>query len=67
MALSASVLAGSIQSAIEGYSKSGNTTSQTPDLARAIADAVVGHITSMGTVVGVCPTGGGPLAGGKIV
>lgn len=67
MALNAAQLAGSIKTAIEGYAGSGNTTAQAGDLARAIAEAVVTHIVASGTVVGVCPSGGGPLAGGKIV
>lgn len=67
MALNASALAGSIESAIQGYAGAGNTTAQAGDLAQAIATAVVNHIAASGTVVGVCPSGGGPLAGGKIV
>ena len=67
MALSASTLAGDIRSAIEGYAGPNNTTAQVASLADAIASAVVKHITTNGTVTGVCPSGGGPLGAGKIL
>ena len=66
MPLSAAALASAIESGIRGYAGAGNTTDQVSDLAQAIASAVVTHLTSSATVIGVCPSGGGPLAGGKV-
>ena len=35
-------------------------------LATAIANVIVPHIVANSLVVGTCPTGGGPLAGGLV-
>ncbi|HEY0155447.1 MAG TPA: hypothetical protein VGB92_25850 [Longimicrobium sp.] len=66
MPLNAAALASAIEGEIRGYAGEGNTTLHVASLAQAIAVAVVGHLQAYGTVVGVCPSGGGPLAGGKI-
>lgn len=36
-------------------------------MSQAIAKAVVEHIQNYALVTGVCPTGGGPLADGKVL
>ena len=66
MPLNAAALAADIQGAITGYAGAGNTTPQVANLAQAIAGAVVAHIAANAVVIGVCPSGGGPLAGGKV-
>ena len=66
MALAANALANDIRTAIEGFAGTNNTTPQVANLADAIATAVVNHIKVNGVVMGVCPSGGGPLAGGKV-
>ena len=69
MALSETVLAADIAAELNSVFPVGSRDIE-PDVrdkaARAIAAAIIDHLTSAGVVTGGCPAGGGPLVNGRI-
>lgn len=42
------------------------TSAQNADAINALASAIINYITTNAIVIGICPSGGGPLTGGKV-
>jgi S-adenosylmethionine synthetase len=73
MSLNKTILKNSIVTALQtaivsngGVISEGNTDKSIDSIAQAIANAVIDHLQSSATVIGVCPPTGGALIEGRI-